>query len=223
MKYRIYLIFFLFIERVKIVIIKGNKISLRPVELSDDVLLQSLFNEPTVSQHVVGWSFPVSLHSQKKWIENQESNSSSNFRFVIVDNESGKGIGITGLWEIDLHNGSATSGIKILADYTKSGLGTETIKLVTAWSFYSVGLRRLVAPILDFNGPSLGLYMKKCGWRLEGRQREAIFRKGEWHDLYSVAILKREFDAQPDAIEFINVVCPVDTTPNIDINFQDYI
>jgi hypothetical protein len=52
---------------------------------------------------------------------------------------------------------------------------------------------------------------------------KAVNRKGEWHDLYSVAILKREFDALPTASEFINAVCPVDTTPNIDINFQDYI
>lgn len=203
--------------------LRGKKISLRPLELGDDTLLQSLFNEPSVSQHVVGWSFPVSLHSQKTWIENQSNNPNSSFRFVIIDNESGKSIGITGLWEIDLHNSCAVSGIKILADHTKSGLGTETIKLVTAWAFYSVGLRRLTAPILDFNGPSLGLYIKKCGWRVEGRQREAIFRKGEWHDLYSVAILKHEFDVLPNASEFINAVCPIDTTPNIDINFQDHI
>jgi hypothetical protein len=48
----------------------------------------------------------------------------------------------------------------------------------------------------------------KLSKKVEGRQREAIFRKGEWHDLYSVAILKREFDALPTASEFINAVCP---------------
>ena len=201
--------------------IKSAKLSLRPVELHDDDLLQKLMNDPYVTGNVVGWSFPVSIFSQKNWI--QSNNNNSNYRLAVVDNNSNKTIGITGLWEIDWHNQSAMSAIKLLPEHTKKGLGTEAIMLSMAWAFYSVGLRRLYAEILDFNGPSLGAYVKKCGWKVEGRQREAIFRKGEWHDLYNVAILKREFDVLPQASEFIQAVCPVDTTPNIDINFQDYI
>ncbi len=201
--------------------IKSAKLSLRPIELHDDDLLQKLMNDPYVTGNVVGWSFPVSIFSQKNWI--QSNNNNSNYRLAVVDNNSNKTIGITGLWEIDWHNQSAMSAIKLLPEHTKKGLGTEAIMLSMAWAFYSVGLRRLYAEILDFNGPSLGAYVKKCGWKVEGRQREAIFRKGEWHDLYNVAILKREFDVLPQASEFIQTVCPVDTTPNIDINFQDYI
>lgn len=201
--------------------IKNKLLSLRPIELNDDIVLQQLVNNPLVSENVVGWAFPVSLFSQKNWIQSNANNLS--YRLVVVDNETNEAIGITGLWDIDWHNQSALSAIKLLPSYKGKGLGTETVMLTMAWAFYSVGLRRLHSTILDFNGPSLGLYIKKCGWRIEGRQREAIFRKGEWHDLYNVAILKREFDALPQASEFIQAVCPVDTTPNIDINFQDYI
>ena len=201
--------------------IKSNKLSLRPIELDDDGLLQKLMNDPFVTENVVGWSFPVSIFSQKNWI--QSNNNNSNYRLVVVDNESNEAIGITGLWDIDWHNQSAMSAIKLLPEHTKKGLGTEAIMLSMAWAFYSVGLRRLYAEILDFNGPSMGAYVKKCGWKIEGRHREAIFRKGEWHDLYSLAVLKREFDALPQSSEFIQTVCPVDTTPNIDINYQDYI
>lgn len=201
--------------------IKSRLLSLRPIELNDDIVLQQLINNPYVSENVVGWTFPVSLFSQKNWI--QSNNNNLSYRLVVVDNQTNEAIGITGLWDIDWHNQSALSAIKLLPSYKGKGLGTEILMLTMAWAFYNVGLRRLHSTILDFNGPSLGLYIKKCGWRVEGRQREAIFRKGEWHDLYSVAILKREFDALPKASEFINAVCPVDTTPNIDINFQDYI
>lgn len=201
--------------------IKNKLLSLRPIELNDDVVLQQLINDPYISDNVVGWSFPVSLFSQKNWI--QSNNNNLSYRLVVVDNQTNEAIGITGLWDIDWHNQSALSAIKLLPSYKGKGLGTEILMLTMAWAFYNVGLRRLHSTILDFNGPSLGLYIKKCGWRVEGRQREAIFRKGEWHDLYSVAILKHEFDALPKASEFIDAVCPVDTTPNIDINFQDYI
>ncbi len=201
--------------------IKSRLLSLRPIELNDDIVLQQLINNPYVSENVVGWTFPVSLFSQKNWIQSNTNNLS--YRLVVVDNETNEAIGITGLWDIDWHNQAAMSAIKLLPEKTKKGFGTEAIMLSMAWAFYNVGLRRLHGAILDFNGPSMGAYVKKCGWRIEGRQHEAIFRKGEWHDLYSVAILKHEFDALPKASEFIDAVCPVDTTPNIDINFQDYI
>lgn len=201
--------------------IKSKLLSLRPIELNDDVILQQLINNPLVSENVVGWTFPVSLFSQKNWIQSNTNNL--NYRLVVVDNETNEAIGITGLWEVDWHNQSAMSAIKLLPEHTKKGLGTEAIMLSMAWAFYNVGLRRLHAEILDFNGPSMGVYVKKCGWRIEGRHREAIFRKGEWHDLYSLAMLKCEFDALPQSSEFIQAVCPIDTTPNIEINFQDYI
>lgn len=201
--------------------ITGKNLSLRPIELEDDRLLQQLINDPQVSENVVGWSMPVSLFSQRNWI--QSNSGGSSYRLAIVDNESNEAIGITGLWDIDWHNQSAMSAIKLLPVKTKKGFGTEAIMLGMAWAFYNVGVRRLHGAILDFNGPSMGAYVKKCGWRIEGRQREAIFRKGGWHDLYSVAILKHEFDALLHASEFINMVCPVDTTPNIDIHLQDYI
>lgn len=201
--------------------ITGKNLSLRPIELKDDRLLQQLINDPQVLENVVGWSLPVSLFSQSNWI--QSNSGGSSYRLVVVDNESNEAIGITGLWDIDWHNQSAMSAIKLLPEKTKKGFGTEAIMLGMAWAFYNVGIRRLHGAILDFNGPSMGAYVKKCGWRIEGRQREAIFRKGGWHDLYSVAILKHEFDALPNTSEFINMVCPVDTTPNIDIHLQDYI
>jgi len=201
--------------------ITGKNISLRPLELEDSELLRDLMNNPQVSDYVVGWGFPVSLFSQKNWI--QDSNNNSSYRLVILDNESKEAIGITGLWDIDWHNQSATSAIKIIPTKSKKGLGSEAITLSMAWAFYNVGLRRLEATILDFNGPSMGAYVKKCGWRVEGCHKEAVFRKGQWHDLYSIAILKHEFDNLSNINEVIDLVCPVDTTSNIDINYQDYI
>ena len=201
--------------------IVGINVSLRPIELSDSSILQELMNNPNITDNVVGWSMPVSLLSQELWIKNIDSGS--NYRLVVVDNSTDEAIGITGLWDMDWHNQSAMSAIKLIPAKIKKGYGTEAIMLSMAWAFYNVGLRRLHGAILDFNGPSMGAYVKKCGWRVEGCQREAIFRKGGWHDLYNVAILKREFDQLPDAQDFIQLVCPVDTTPNIDIEISKHI
>ena len=202
--------------------IVGKNISLRPIELSDSPILQELMNNPNITDNVVGWSMPVSLLSQEAWIKNNINNR-GNFRLVVIDNNTDEAIGITGLWDLDWHNQSAMSAIKLIPAKTKKGYGTEAIMLSMAWAFYNVGLRRLHGAILDFNGPSMGAYVKKCGWRIEGRQREAIFKKGSWHDLYNVAILKSEFDLLTDSQTYIDLVCPVDTTPNIDIEISKYI
>lgn len=201
--------------------IRGKTLSLRAIELEDSYLLQQLINEPHVSNNVVGWSKPVPLFSQKNWIES--SNKSNNLRLIIVDNSTDEAIGVTGLWQVDMHNKSAESAIKILPKKSRKGFGTEAIVLTMAWAFYVVGMRRLYASILDFNNASLSLYIKKCGWRIEGREKEAIFKKGSWHDLYNVAILKSEFDLLADSQTYIDLVCPVDTTPNIDIEISKYL
>ena len=80
-----------------------------------------------------------------------------------------------------------------------------------AYAFYDVGLNRLWGEILDFNGASFGAYVKKCGWRIEGILRSHVFRKGRFHDIYRVAILKSEFDALDDASEYVERVLPADT------------
>ena len=66
--------------------IKSKLLSLRPIELNDDIVLQQLINNPLVSENVVGWTFPVSLFSQKNWIQSNTNNLS--YRLVVVDNET---------------------------------------------------------------------------------------------------------------------------------------
>ena len=201
--------------------LSSKNISLRAIEMEDCQLLKNLMNDPQVSMSVVGWSLPVSCFSQKQWIE--ANADAASHRLVLVDNKANEAIGVTGLWQIDWHNQTAVSGIKIMPHAQQRGFGSEAIKLCMAWAFYEVGLRRLKASILDFNGASLALYLKKCGWRIEGREKQAIFKKGQWHDLYNIAILKEEFDAVEDSKHFIDLVCPVDTEVKLNLDVKKFI
>jgi hypothetical protein len=84
-----------------------------------------------------------------------------------------------------------------------------------AWAFYEVGLRRMHGTILDFDAAGHGAYVRKCGWQIEGRQREAVFRHGRWNDLLHVAILKREFDTLLDAEEYVGRLSAPPTAPTL--------
>lgn len=187
--------------------IKGKSLYLRPVEQCDLAFMQELANDAQISGAVVGWDFPVSSLDQQRWLESMSGNVRTR-RLTVVDSQSHEPIGLTGLWDIDWHNQSALTATKLHPARLLKGVGTEAILLTMAWSFYVVGLRRLHSSILDFNGPSLGAYVKKCGWRIEGREAESVFRKGRWCDLYRVAALKKDFDALDVAQEYVGLVCP---------------
>lgn len=197
--------------------IKSKNIGLRAIEEHDIEVLTELANDTFVSTMVVGWSNPVSGTQQIDWMKSQHKDPST-VRLMVIDLATNEAIGVTGLWDIDWHNQSALTATKLLPTKVKKGYGTESIMLTMAWAFYNVGLRRLYGAILDFNGPSMAAYVKKCGWRVEGCAKEAVFRKGRWCDLYQVAILKSDFDALPEISSYIDGVYPGDVNDLLDIS-----
>lgn len=194
--------------------IPGQAVRLRPVERSDLALLQELANDPVIGGLVVGWDFPVSMHGQERWLESSSPDRTT-VRLMVDDAETAMPIGLTGLWEIDWHNRSALTATKLHPERVGRGMGSDSIMTLMAWAFYVVGLRRLHGAILDFNSASMNAYVGRCGWQVEGLEREAIFRKGEWIDLYRVAVLRSDFDALPNALEYVNRVCPADVSDKL--------
>lgn len=201
--------------------IDGRLVSLRPVEEGDLEFLTTLANDPHVRGMVVGWDWPVAISRQQDWLAGVAKDPRS-VRLTILDKLSKSPIGLTGLWEIDWHNESAITAIKLMPGIAPNGAGSDAIMLVNAWAFYEVGLRRLHSTILDFNGPSIGAYVRRCGWRIEGRERESVFRRGEWCDLYRIALLRSDFADLKTAAEYIDYVCDIDVTAKVAVTTDDW-
>ena len=92
--------------------IKGEKVLLRAIELSDAEILQEMINDAEIERMMWGSSFPVARHQQVKWIENL-SGEKNVFRAIIdVD---GKAVGTIILTDSDMRNGTAEIHIKIAA------------------------------------------------------------------------------------------------------------
>jgi RimJ/RimL family protein N-acetyltransferase len=180
----------------------GRLIGIRPLEPADLDLLADLANHPHVRGNVVGWDWPVSRDAQAEWFR-ATRHSPTTRRLAVTAGDGGRAVGLTGLWDIDWHNRSAETAVKLMPGLAPKGAGSDSIMLTMAWSFHEVGLRRLHSTILEFNAASIGAYVRKCGWQIEGREREAVFRHGRWHDLLRVAILDREFAALPDAAQYV--------------------
>jgi len=182
------------------------------MEVSDLSMMTALANDPRIRAMVVGWDWMVANSNQEEWLRNS-SQSLTTRRLTIVEKNSGRPIGVTGLWDLDWHNRGALTAIKLLPGNGIRGAGSDAIMLINAWSFLEVGLHRLYSSILPFNHSSFKAYVDRCGWTVEGRERESVFRNGRWHDLIRVAILASDFQAHPDADEYSSYVFPEGTVP----------
>jgi RimJ/RimL family protein N-acetyltransferase len=198
-------------------LICGKKVRLRPIEESDLALMVQWFNDPEIAQLVGGWDFPISLAQQKEWYRSSLSDRRTQ-RWIIEDFE-GNPLGLTGLWDIDWHNRQALNAVKLgNTDMRGKGYGTDVIMTVMAYSFFQVGLNRLWGEIIDYNIGSYMAYVKNCGWKVEGKLRESVFRDGVYHDQYRVAILKDEFIA----LDGVNDYIPSQEKRKIATNLQQW-
>jgi RimJ/RimL family protein N-acetyltransferase len=74
------------------------------------------------------------------------------------------------------------------------GLGTEAIGLVLEYAFKVLKLHRISVRVVAYNLRAIRAY-EKCGFVLEGSEREAALVDGQWHDDVMMAILDREYGA----------------------------
>ncbi|WP_244519950.1 MULTISPECIES: GNAT family protein [unclassified Ensifer] len=77
------------------------------------------------------------------------------------------------------------------------GLGTAATKLVLAYAFGALALHRISLRVLAFNERAVASYLK-CGFSVEGREREAALIDGEWHDDIMMGVLTHEFSSLTD-------------------------
>lgn len=79
-------------------------------------------------------------------------------------------------------------------EYWGKGYGREAEALVRDYIFGTLGARRLEAEIFAFNERSLRCALA-VGLREEGRRRDAIHRRGQWHDIIMLGLLRSEWEA----------------------------
>ncbi len=171
--------------------IKGKKVLLRAIELSDAELLQQMINDEEIERMMVGYSFPVAKHQQIKWIENL-SNERSVFRAMIdVD---GKAIGTIILTDIDMRSGTAEVHIKLakIAERGK-GYGSDAMSTLVSYAFDELRLNCIYCQIKEDNIASQKM-IEKCGFVKEGRLRSRVYRNGKYYDFYEYSILKDEYN-----------------------------
>ena len=102
-------------------------------------------------------------------------------------------IGTCALSQLDSDNGSALYHITIgEKDVWGRGYGTEATALMLEHAFGTLGLHRIALAVFEFNERAIRAY-RSCGFQVEGRAREAIWRDGRWWDEITMSILQPEW------------------------------
>jgi RimJ/RimL family protein N-acetyltransferase len=173
--------------------LKGNKVTLRPVKRADIANFLIWFNDPEVTQYLRLY-LPMTEMGEEKWLESSEGDITRT-HFVIEANETSttKAIGSIGFHNLDTKNRAAVFGIAIgEKDYWSQGYGTEAAELLIKYGFEQMNLYRIASEVYSFNERSQKMHLK-LGFKEEGRRRNAIFINGKYWDVVEYGLLESEW------------------------------
>ena len=105
-------------------------------------------------------------------------------------------VGTCAFSQLDGDNGSALYHITIgEKDAWGRGYGTEATRLMLDHAFGTLGLHRIALFVFEFNERAIRAY-RRCGFVIEGRARESIYRDGRWWDELAMSVLERDWRQQ---------------------------
>lgn len=92
------------------------------------------------------------------------------------------------------HHRTLDIGILITAEHRGQGYGSEAVRWILNWGFEIAGLHRIGLQSASFNTGAIRLW-KRLGFQQDGKDREAVWINGRWHDEARFSILEGEWRA----------------------------
>lgn len=172
-------------------ILKGKNLLLRQASVDDIEARLSLGTHAEIIE-MFGMSRgairPLRKDGAVRWVQRLIDHS-----HAWVIEVHGRLIGEIRLDNVDLHDRRASMAIGILDPAVLGkGLGSEAILLLVRHAFADLQLHRIGIRVLAYNQRAIRAY-EKCGFVVEGREREAAFVNGAWHDDVIMGLLEHEF------------------------------
>ncbi|MGV1790724.1 GNAT family N-acetyltransferase [Rhizobium sp. A37_96] len=179
-------------------ILEGRNIRLRPPRAGDADVRVALGNSAEIGE-MFGVSRgdlkPVTREGAARWLQWLADHPHA---WVIEIN--GAFAGEIRLDNVNRQDRRATMAIGINNPaLLGKGFGTEAITVLLHHAFGEMGLHRIGIRVLAYNKRAIRAY-EKCGFVVEGRERETAYVNGSWHDDIMMGLLDREFLSR-DTIE----------------------
>jgi RimJ/RimL family protein N-acetyltransferase len=177
-------------SNISLAVLKGDRVTLRRPREDDFQARLKLGTDAEIFRMYGGNLTdlrPTTEDAAKRWVQRLLS---QDYAWII---EAGSLIGEIRLDRVDLRDRRAGLAIGIEdASQLGKGLGSEAIALALGYAFNDLKLHRVSVRVVDYNLRAIRAY-QKCGFVIEGREREAALVDGAWHDDVMMAILDREY------------------------------
>ncbi|MFN2157525.1 MAG: GNAT family N-acetyltransferase, partial [Anaerolineae bacterium] len=82
--------------------------------------------------------------------------------------------------------------------YWGKGYGSDAIRTLLRFAFDEMNLHRVQLTVYEDNARAIRAY-EKCGFRHEGRLRDAVYRKGRYYDMLLMSVLSGELQPGDEA------------------------
>lgn len=172
--------------------IQKGRVRLRALEREDLPIIHGWWNNYEVRQFLRD-VYPASFEETTMWFQNiQYRRDERNF---LIEQEEGHLIGMIGLRRLNFENRSGELGVYIGEKrWWGKGYGEEAVNAMLHLAFDTINLHRVYLFTFDFNSRAQATF-QRCGFRDEGRLRQALFRGGQWWDELVMGILNEEFSS----------------------------
>ncbi|MCL4306302.1 GNAT family N-acetyltransferase [bacterium] len=170
--------------------LRGKKVTLRAVDDADIPLIADLINDPDVYLNLL-LTGPNRTQDTREFVDKM-SKSEDNQIFAVCGHDD-RWIGMMGLIRIDFVHRNATSGVWIGRPEDRGkGYATDAKMLLCYHAFCTLNLHKLYTFSYEFNTASQK-FNEKCGYKVEGRRREHLFRAGRYWDSIETGLLRTEW------------------------------
>ena len=170
--------------------------------------LRKMRNDPTTSHWLTDIT-PISEEAQKEWFKKLQLDKSQMYLAIEYKPENKninpklaefiapRFVGMLRSDEWDRINRSVRIGIDIVPKYRGKGFASEAFGAFIDYLFKQQGMNRIWFLVAEGNKVAKKLY-DKFGFKVEGKQRQALYRDGKYHSYIMMSLLEKEsFDFAP--------------------------
>ena len=170
-------------------LLHGATCDLRPITEEDLSELLAWYNDPDTFRYM-GRETHLTMADQHSWFATSRLDHQS-FVWAVQRRDTASLIGSITLR--NLTDRARRAELGVLLGISGSGFGSDAVQTVLAHAFEVLGIQCVSLEVRGDNRRAITAYMR-AGFRPEGILRRRLLKDGTLHDLYSMSILREEFE-----------------------------
>jgi len=170
--------------------LRGERVTLRPIEREDAEFLAETINHPDVWENLFRYE-PMNVEQERDWID-QIADSDDVHLLICAD---GDPVGTIGLNQINSAWGTAELGYYVHPDGQRRGYASDAAQRLVRYAFEDQRLHKVYANVYPDNEASQRV-LESTGFQQEGVFREHAYVRGERVDVYRYGLLAEECNTE---------------------------